>query len=110
MGVDLASFWHLTPHTLSLIAEGYNIALKRQIESDNAMAHLQGAYFVEALLATVGNMFSDKHAKKHEYPDKPYDLNLDGHKTDREQERQLDLFKAQLNSAMTNFKLSKEQG
>ena len=74
------------------------------------IAHLQGAYMVEALLSTVGNMLSDKHSKKHEYPSKPYDLDLDGKKTEREQESQLKLFAANLNSAMSNFNLSKEQG
>lgn len=108
IGVDIASFWHLTPHSLFLIAEGYNIALKRQMERENVMAHLQGAYFVEALMSTVGNMFSSKNAKKYDYPDKPYDLNLDGNKEDREKERQLELFKAQLNAQMSNFNLSKK--
>ena len=74
------------------------------------MAHLQGAYFVEALMATVGNMLSDKRSKKHEYPDKPYDLNIDSKKKDRETERQLQLFAAQLTARMSNFNLSKEQG
>ena len=110
IGVDLGSFWHLTPHSLSLIAEGYNIALKRQIENDNAMAHLQGMYFAEALMATVGNMFSEKHSKKHEYPDRPYDLDLDGKKAEREQERKLELFAASLTQTMNNFNLAKEQG
>lgn len=110
MGVDLDSFWALTPHKLYLIAEGYKIALKRQIERENTMAHLQGAYFVEALLATVGNMFSDKHSKKHEYPDKPYDLDLDDTQKQSKEERQLELFAAQLTARMHNFNLSKEQG
>lgn len=76
------------------------------------MAHLQGAYFVEALLATVGNMLSDKTSKKHKYPEKPYDLDLDGKKSEREQESKLKLFTANLNTAMSNFNLrqSKEQG
>ena len=110
IGVDLGSFWGLTPHNLLLIAEGYKIALNRQIENDNAIAHLQGAYIVEALLATVGNMFSSKSSKKHEYPEKPYDLGLDGKRTEREQERQLQLFAAGLSAAMSNFNLSKEKG
>lgn len=110
IGVDLGAFWHLTPHTLGLIAEGYNIALKRQIESQNTMAHLQGIYFVEALMSTVGNMFTSKSSKKHEYPDKPYDLDLDGNKEERENEKKLQLFAAQLTSRMNNFNLSKEQG
>lgn len=112
MGVDLGSFWHLRPHDLFLIAEGFNIALKRQIESDNAIAHLQGMYFTEALMATVGNMLSDKNSKKHEYPSKPYDLNIDGNKSERERESQLQLFAANLTNAMNNFNLRhpKEQG
>ena len=110
MGVNLAEFWHLTPHTLQLIAQGYNIALKRQIEHDNAIAHLQGAYFAEALASTVGNMFASKTAKRHEYPDKPYDLDLDDNREEKEKERQLELFRAQLSARMSNFNLTHEQG
>ena len=86
------------------------MAYKRQLERDNAMAHLQGIYFSEALMATVGNMFSGKNAKKHEYPEQPYDLNLDNDKQERENERKLELFAAQLTASMNNFNLSKEQG
>ena len=74
------------------------------------MAYLQGSYFAEALLSTIGNMLSDKTSKKHKYPEQPYDLNLDGKKTEREQESQLQLFKAQLTNTMNNFNLSREQG
>lgn len=112
LGVDIASFWHLTPHSLALISEGNNIALKRQIECENVIAHLQGAYIVEALMATVGNMLSDKHSKKHSYPSQPYDLDLDEQKKERKQDSQLQLFAANLTNAMNNFNLrqSKEQG
>lgn len=110
IGVDLGSFWRLNPHTLHLIAEGYEIAFKRQIEANNTMAYLQGQYFVEALLCTVGNMFSDKRSNKHKYPEKPYDLNLDGNKEERAKEDQIQLFASSLNTMMTNFNLSKEQG
>lgn len=110
MGVKLAEFWQLTPHTLSLIADGFNLANKRQIEQDNAIAYIQGSYFCEALMATVGNMFSDKSSKKHNYPEKPYELNLDEDKQEKEKERQLELLKAQLTARMNNFNLAKEQG
>ena len=114
MGVNLAEFWHLTPHSLYLIAQGYNRVCKRQIESQNAIAHLQGAYIAEAIMATVGNMLSSKNSKKHDYPDKPYDLHLDEteDQKERENERKLDLFAAQLTARMNNFNLnlSKEQG
>lgn len=106
----MGSFWHLRPHDLYIIARGKEIALKEQIELHNFTAYLQGAYIVEALLATVGNMFSDKHSTKHKYPDEPYDLNLDGDKKGREQERQLEMFKANLDTAMSNFNLAKKQG
>lgn len=74
------------------------------------MSHIQGMYFAEALLSTVGNMFSSKTAKKHEYPDKPYDLGLDKSKNESEKERQIKLFAGQLTTAFNNYKLSKEQG
>lgn len=77
---------------------------------NNAMAYLHGAYVREALLSTVGNMLSGKHSKTIEYPDKPYDLNLDGKKEEREKEKQLELFAASLTAKMHNFNLSKEQG
>ena len=110
IGVDMGVFWDLTPHTLGIITKGYNIALKRKIERDNTMAHLQGAYFVEALMSTVGNMLSSKSSKKHEYPDEPYDLGLDDTRAERKREEQLQLFAANLSTAMNNFNLSKTQG
>lgn len=113
IGVDLGSFWHLTPHTLSLIAEGYKEAQMRQIQYDNAICHLQGLYIAEALLSTVGNMLSSKTSKKHDYPEKPYDLGTDSKdkiKQDAEREKKLQLFASQLTTAFSNFQLSKEQG
>ena len=73
------------------------------------MAHLQGAYIREALLSTVGNMFSAKNSQKFDYPDKPYDLNLDGKKEEREKESQIEAFTASLNIAMNNFNLRQSQ-
>lgn len=88
------------------------MAIKRQIENENAMAYIQGIYIAEAILSTVGNQLSDKHSKKFEYPDKPIDFNFDGNKEEREKESQLEKFTASLNMAMNNFNLrqSKEQG
>ena len=80
------------------------------MEVDNTIAYLQGAYFTEALMATVGNMLSGKSSKNHEYPDRPYKLDLDNENKESEQERQIALLKAQLNARMRNFNLSREQG
>jgi hypothetical protein len=84
------------------------MALKRQIENENTMAHLQGAYIRDALVSTLGNMFSGKHSQRFDYPDKPYDLNLDNKRDEREKESQIELFTASLNTAMHNFNLQKQ--
>ena len=89
-----------------IIAEGYNIALKRQLEHENVMAYLQGAYFRESILSALDG-------KKNKYPKEAYDLNLDGGKEEREQKSQIEMFKASLTTAMHNFNLrqkEKEQG
>ena len=109
IGVQYDAFWRLTPRSLGFIAEGYNKAYIRQIEHENAIAHLQGIYIRDALLSTVGNMFSKKTAEKFEYPKKPFDLDLDGKKEERERESQLELFKASLDNAMHNFNLRQSQ-
>ena len=39
--------------------------------------HLEGQYFADALIATVGNMFRGKGQSPYHYPSEPYTLNLD---------------------------------
>ena len=39
--------------------------------------HLEGMYFMDALVATVGNMFRGKGQKAFEYPKEPYTLDLE---------------------------------
>lgn len=91
------------------MAEAERLRFERQFEYDNTIAHIQGAYFAEAILSTVCNSLSDKHAKKHEYPAKPYDLSPNKN-TESENERQLELFKAQLNTTMNNFNRTHGKG
>lgn len=50
------------------------------------MAYLQGRYFVDALLSTVGNMFSKKGAKPLEYPKEPYNLEAERELTQDEKD------------------------
>ena len=59
-------------------------------------------YFAEAILSTVVNALSDKSSPTHDYPSKPYDLSSNTN-IESENERQLELFKAQLNTTMNNF-------
>lgn len=99
---------HSTPFILECYVKGYEQARERKLEESNSLAHLQGQYIVEALLSTVGNMFSGKSAKKFKYPDKPYELNTQRNKelTEEELQRQRELFVARLEAMKTNFELN----
>ena len=111
MGVKEEEFWKLNPRKVSRLVKAERLRLNRQIEYDNAMAHIQGAYIAEAILSTVVNALSSKGSKKHEYPAKPYDLlaNADINR-ESENDRQLELFKAQLSVTMNNFNLAHGRG
>lgn len=77
LGVSYSEFWTLNPHRIEILVLAYNEAKKQELRSQNALFHLQGQYFAEALLVTVGNMFRGKGKKPYEYPDKPFDLNFE---------------------------------
>ena len=70
IGIGFNEFWHMTPRKVTLCQKAH----EKVIEEKNFLAYVQGQYVVEALLATVGNMFSGKGSKKFEYPNKPHDL------------------------------------
>lgn len=106
MGVSEQDFWKLTPRKINRLIEAERIRLNRQLEYDNTVAHLQGAYFAEAILSTVVNSLSSKSAKKFEYPTKPYELSLNKTNIESENDRQIELFKAQLSMSMHNFNLA----
>lgn len=87
IGVSYNEFWSLTPKAVLQILEGYNMAQKRKMEYDNLISYIQGRYFVDALACTVGNMFSKKGAKAHEYPKEPY--NFEGEKELTQEEKDI---------------------
>ena len=70
IGISYFDFWRMTPRKVMLCQKAHI----KKLEEKNLLAHLQGQYFVEALLATVGNMFSGKGATKFTYPEKPHEL------------------------------------
>lgn len=65
-------YWYGDVWMVGAFREAEIIRLKRV----NAEAHLQGAYFYEALLdvAPIIHAFAKKGTKAGRYPDKPYDL------------------------------------
>lgn len=59
------------------MVKAYNEAKKNELRTKNMLYHLEGMYFMEALLATVGNMFRGKGHKAFEYPKEPFTLDLE---------------------------------
>lgn len=72
----------------------------------NAIAHLQGRYVMEALDATVVNVFRKKSDKPHAYPEKPFKLESKKELTEEELQKQRELFMANLMVMKTNYDLN----
>lgn len=75
LGITYNEFWSLNPRIIEVLIKAQNEKIKNDIKYHNMLYHLQGHYFADALLATVGNMFNK--GKKFEYPKEPHPLNLD---------------------------------
>ena len=105
IGISEREFWTLNPHKVKLRIEAYNKKRKQEFDYDNALAHLSGVYIRDALLATVGNMFS-KNAS-FEYPKKPYGAeDIERELTEKEKDEQRRLFVANLELMKANFELN----
>lgn len=83
---------------------------KYDFEYQNSIAYLHGRYMVEALDATVGNMFRKKTAKPHTYPEKPFELENKKELTEEELQKQRELFMAKLMVMKSNFDLDHKGG
>ncbi len=106
MGISESEFWKLNPRKVDRLIQAEHLRISRQLDYDNTVAFIQGAYIAESILSTVVNFLGGKGSRKHEYPAKPYDLSTDidtNTNTESENERQLELFKAQLSVTMSNF-------
>ena len=56
------------------LVEYYRKAHEQKTRRENEMMWRQGIYYLEALQATVGNMFLKSGATPHEYPKAPYPI------------------------------------
>lgn len=70
IGMTYDEFWNQDVALVGVYRKADELRRQRQ----NEMLWMQGVYFRDALLATVGNMFSGKRAKKHDYPKEPYPI------------------------------------
>lgn len=91
LGVSYDDFWAMNPHRIEILILAYNEAKKNEIRTQNMLFHLQGHYFADALLATVGNMFRGKGQQPFKYPSEPFELNLDGEEIDIEDKEQREI-------------------
>ena len=105
MGVSFDDFWKMNPHKINILVMAFNEKTKNELRQQNALMHLQGMYFVDALLATVGNMFRGRGQKAFQYPKEPYSFDFDFEKgldMENEQEREIAIkrrdFVTQLNN------------
>lgn len=86
-----AQYWYGDPW----LARDYLKAEEYRRDKENYTAWLQGIYMMQALNATVGNVFLEKGAPPMEYPEKPYELN--GEDEEKKQEREArELMQAEL--------------
>ena len=77
LGTTYNDFWQLNPRIINVMVEAYNESKKNEIRQANMLYHLEGMYFMDALLATVGNMFRGRGQKAFEYPEEPITLDLE---------------------------------
>ena len=79
---------------------------KNEIRQANMLYHLEGMYFMDALLATVGNMFRSKGAKAFEYPKEPITLDLEyenGLNIEKDADREIALKRRQFVTHIDNL-------
>lgn len=101
----------MNPRRIEIHVKGHTKKVENDFEIANIIAHLQGVYVRDALIATVGNMFSSKNSKPYEYPEKPYSFDKENNELSEEEiQRQRDLFVANYMAMMANFQLSHKKG
>lgn len=68
LGMTYDEFWNQNVD----MARAYRTADEMKRKRQNEILWMQGLYVRDALICTVGNMFSGKSGTKHEYPNEPY--------------------------------------
>ena len=106
LGTSYDDFWRLNPRKINVMVKAYNEAKKNELRQANMLLHLEGMYFIDALLATVGNMFRGKGSKSFEYPKEPFTLDLEyeaGLNVDKDEDREIALKRRQFVTHINNL-------
>lgn len=90
MGMTYELFWHGDPD----LVKAYRAADRINRRRRNEEMWLEGIYMVEALRATVGNMFAK--GANHQYPEEPFPITLEEQqeRKEREQRARMERIKA----------------
>lgn len=83
IGMTYDEFWNQDVTMVRAFRKADELKRRRQ----NEVLWMQGVYIREALLSTVGNMFSGKGSTPIEYPKEPYPITEEQIETKRERER-----------------------
>jgi hypothetical protein len=83
IGMTYDEFWNQDVTMVRAFRKADELKRRRQ----NEILWMQGAYFRDALLSTVGNMFSGKGSTPIEYPKEPYPITEDQIEEKKERER-----------------------
>lgn len=103
IGISEELFWSLNPRRL----KPYIKAEQIRMEKSNRMLYYQGIYVRDALLSTVGNMFSK--GKPMEYPSEPYRITPRSEEEEEQEKiRQTKELFARLKVMQDNFEISKK--
>lgn len=85
--------------------DGYKERKQTELDEKNYLAYIQGCYFADAIMATIGNAFAK--GQKHKYPEKPYALRSNAEIVSQDDvEKQRELFVAKLQMMKMNYELS----
>ena len=106
IGVSREMFMDSDPVDL----EPYDLMYRRKRNEENEMMHLQGVYFADALVATVGNMFRKKGTTPMEYPQEPYRIfPYTEEELEEKKEKELQKAIAYFNNMMAESKRKKKK-
>lgn len=83
IGMSYDEFWNQDVTLVRVYRQADDLRRRRQ----NEMLWMQGIYMRDALLCTVGNMFSGKGATPIEYPKEPYPVTAEQIAEKKEAER-----------------------
>lgn len=82
IGMTYEQYWYGDP----LMVRAFYKADKLRREREDENAWLQGLYIMNALDATVGNMFREKGSQRAEYPEEPFSVRKKREKQERTEE------------------------